>query len=111
MPGGALVDAMRSARVVATLAVVGICLSALALAIWPVFSVVMAARVLHATSSCVLGPVIAALSLALVGHAALGDRLPRNARFASIRNGIAAAPLGACGDLLSNQAEFFRTPP
>jgi MFS family permease len=109
MPGGALVDAMRSARLVAILAVVGICLSALALAIWPVFSVVLAARVLHATASCILGPVIAALSLGLVGHAALGERLGRNARFASLGSGIAAAAMGACGYLVSNQAVFFLT--
>ena len=91
MPGGALVDAMRSARLVAVIAVGAICLSALALAIWPTFLVVMAARVLHAGASCVLGPVIAAISLGLVGHAALGTRLGRNARFASIGNGFAAA--------------------
>jgi MFS family permease len=109
MPGGALVDAIRSARVVAMLAIVGICLSALALAIWPIFSVVMGARVLHATASCVLGPVIAALSLGLVGHAALGERLGRNARFASIGNGVAAAAMGACGYLVSSQAVFFLT--
>jgi MFS family permease len=109
MPGGALVDAIRSARLVATLAIIGICLSALALAIWPIFSVVMAARVLHATASCVLGPVIAALSLGLVGHAALGERLGRNARFASLGSGIAAAAMGACGYLVSNQAVFFLT--
>ena len=65
-----------------------ICLSALALALWPSFTVVMGARVLHAAASCVLGPVIAAISLGLVGHAALGARLGRDARFASI--GIAA---------------------
>jgi hypothetical protein len=41
-----------------------------ALAIWPSFFVVMGARVLHAGASCVLGPVIAAISLGLVGHAA-----------------------------------------
>jgi MFS family permease len=109
MPGGALVDAIRSARLVAVLAIVGICLSALALAIWPIFSVVMGARVVHATASCVLGPVIAALSLGLVGHAALGERLGRNARFASIGNGVAAAAMGACGYLVSNQAVFFLT--
>jgi len=109
MPGGALVDAIRSARLVAMLAIVAICLSALALAIWPIFSVVMGARVLHATASCVLGPVIAALSLGLVGHAALGERLGRNARFASIGNGVAAAAMGACGYLVSNQAVFFLT--
>jgi MFS family permease len=109
MPGGALVDAMRSARLVAMLAVAAICLSALALAIWPTFLVVLAARVLHAGASCVLGPVIAAISLGLVGHAALGTRLGRNARFASIGNGFAAAAMGLCGYLLSNQAVFFFT--
>jgi MFS family permease len=109
MPGGALVDAVRSARLVATLAVVSICLSALALAIWPTFPVVMGARILHAGASCVLGPVIAAISLGLVGHAALGARLGRNARFASIGNGVAAAAMGLCGYLVSNQAVFFLT--
>jgi predicted MFS family arabinose efflux permease len=95
--------------VVAILAVAAICLSALALAIWPTFLVVMAARVLHAGASCVLGPVIAAISLGLVGHAALGARLGRNARFASIGNGFAAAAMGLCGYLVSNQAVFFFT--
>jgi MFS family permease len=109
MPGGALVDAVRSARLVAILAVAAICLSALALAIWPTFLVVMAARVLHAGASCVLGPVIAAISLGLVGHAALGARLGRNARFASIGNGFAAAAMGIAGYLVSNQAVFFLT--
>jgi MFS family permease len=109
MPGGALVDAIRSARLVAGLAVAAICLSALALALWPSFAVVMTARVVHAMASCVLGPVIAALSLALVGHSALGARLGRNARFASIGNGFAAAAMGGCGYLFSTQAVFFLT--
>ena len=41
MPGGALVDAVRSARLVGGIAVTAICLSALALGIWPSFTVVM----------------------------------------------------------------------
>jgi MFS family permease len=109
MPGGALVDAVRSTRLVAALAVAAICLSALALALWPIFSVVLGARVLQAGASCVLGPVIAAISLGLVGHAALGARLGRNARFSSIGNGVTAAVMGACGYLVSNQAVFFLT--
>jgi MFS family permease len=109
MPGGALVDAVRSARLLAGLAVSVICLSALALAIWPVFLVVIASRVAQAAASCVLGPVIAAISLGLVGHAVLGARLGRNARFASIGNGVAAAGMGLCGYLVSNQAVFFLT--
>jgi len=109
MPGGALVDAIRSSRALAAVAVAAICLSALALAIWPNFPVVMATRMVHAAASCVLGPVIAALSLGLVGYAALGERLGRNARFASIGNGVAAAAMGACGYLISIQAVFILT--
>ena len=109
MPGGALVDAVRSVRVLAAVAVAAICLSALALAIWPNFTVVMATRIVHAAASCVLGPVIAALSLGLVGYAALGERLGRNARFASIGNGVAAAAMGACGYFISIQAVFVLT--
>jgi MFS family permease len=109
MPGGALVDAVRSARLLGALAVGAICLSALALAIWPTFPVVMGSRVVHAAASCVLGPVIAAISLGLVGHAALGARLGRNARFASIGNGLAAGAMGLCGYVASCQSVFFLT--
>ena len=109
MPGGALVDAVRSARWAAGLAVVAICVSALAIAVWPIFLMVIGARALHAAASCVLGPAIAAISLGLVGHAALGERIGRNARFASIGGGVAAAAMGACGYLLSNQAVFLLT--
>jgi hypothetical protein len=109
MPGGALVDAVRSARLAAGIAVVAVCVSALAIALWPIFSMVIIARALHAAASCVLGPAIAALSLGLAGHAALGERIGRNARFASIGSGVAAAAMGACGYLLSSQAVFFLT--
>jgi MFS family permease len=109
MPGGALVDAARSERFVAALAIAAICISALAYAVLPVFSVVLSASILHSLASCVLGPAIAAISLGLVGHAAIGERLGRNARFASIGNGLAAAAMGACGYLLSARAVFVVT--
>jgi predicted MFS family arabinose efflux permease len=109
MPGGALVDFARSERLVAGLAVAAISVSALAYAAWPILPVVLSAAVLHAGASCVLGPAIAAISLGLVGHAAVGERLGRNARFASIGNGLAAAAMGACGYFLSTRAVFFVT--
>jgi len=109
MPGGALVDAARSERFVAALAIAAICVSALAYAALPVFSVVLSASILHSLASCVLGPAIAAISLGLVGHAAIGERLGRNARFASIGNCLAAAAMGACGYLLSARAVFVVT--
>jgi predicted MFS family arabinose efflux permease len=109
MPGGALVDFARSERLVAGLAVAAIGISALGYAAWPILPVVLSAAVLHAGASCVLGPAIAAISLGLVGHAAVGERLGRNARFASIGNGLAAAAMGACGYFLSARAVFFVT--
>ena len=109
VPGGALVDAARSERFIATLGVIGVSVSALAIAAWPVFAFIMAAQVLHAAASSVLGPAIAAISLGLVGYAAIGERLGRNARFASIGNGVAAAAMGAVGYWLSSYAVFVLT--
>jgi len=109
MPGGAIVDAARSERVVAGFAVAAIGVSALAYALWPIFPVVAAAAMLHALASCVLGPAIAAISLGLVGPLAIGERLGRNARFASLGNGSAAALMGACGYYISNRSVFLVT--
>ena len=109
MPGGAIVDAARSERVVAGFAVAAIGAAALAYAVWPIFPVVAAAATLHALASCVLGPAIAAISLGLVGPFAMGERLGRNARFASLGNGSAAALMGACGYLLSSRSVFLVT--
>jgi predicted MFS family arabinose efflux permease len=109
IPGGALVDLARSERRVAGLAIAAISVSALAYAAWPILPVVLFAAVLHSCASCVLGPAIAAISLGLVGHAAVSERLGRNARFASIGSGLAAAAMGACGYFLSARAVFFIT--
>jgi MFS family permease len=109
MPGGLLVDAARSERLVAGTALMAITASALAYALFPVFPVVFAAASLHAAASCVLGPCIVALSLGLVGYRGIGTRLGRNARFASIGNGVAAAAMGAIGYYYSAQAVFFVT--
>ena len=109
MPGGAIIDAARSERLVAGLAIATIGCAALAYAAWPIFPVVAAAATLHAAASCVLGPAIAAISLGLVGPYAIGERFGRNARFASLGNGVAAAVMGTCGYLLSSRSVFLVT--
>jgi MFS family permease len=109
MPGGAIVDAARSERLVAGLSVATIAVSALAYAVWPIFPVVVTAATLHAAASCVLGPAIAAISLGLVGPAAIGERFGRNARYASLGNGVAAAVMGTCGYFLSSRSVFLVT--
>jgi MFS family permease len=109
LPAGALVDAARNKRVAAGGALLGVITAALLLAIWPSELPVIIAQSLHAVASCVLTPAIAAISLHLVGHAALGERLGRNARFASIGNGLAAAAMGGTGAYLSSRAVFLLT--
>jgi predicted MFS family arabinose efflux permease len=109
MPGGAIVDFARSERLVASLAVATIGTSALAYAAWPILPVVLAAATLHAAASCVLGPAIAAISLGLVGPHGIGERFGRNARFAALGNGTAAAVMGTCGYLLSSRSVFLVT--
>jgi MFS family permease len=109
MPGGAIVDAARSERLVAALAIGTIGCSALAYAAWPIFPVVVVAATLHAAASCVLGPAIAAISLGLVGPLAMSERLGRNARFAALGNGVAAAAMGTSGYLVSTRSVFLVT--
>jgi MFS family permease len=109
VPGGWVVDAAQSKRRAAMLAVIGIGVSALLIALLPIFLAICGAKLLHVGSSAVLGPAIAAITLGLVGHAALGPRLSRNARFSAIGNGFAAGVMGVCGHFISAQAVFFVT--
>jgi MFS family permease len=108
-PIGALVDHVPAKRLLAAVAVAAISGSALLLALWPTFTVVLGAKVLHAIASCLAGPVLAAISLGLVGHRLLAGRLGRNARFLSLGNAIAAGLMGGVAYYYSNQAIFFLT--
>ncbi|MDR5779526.1 MFS transporter [Caballeronia sp. LZ065] len=109
LPAGALVDAMRNKKFAALSAIVAIIVSALLLAASPTFVPVFAAEVLHGFASCMLVPAMAAISLALVSRADLGDRLGRNARWASIGSALTAALMGAFGEYLSLRSVFFLT--
>jgi len=109
IPAGALVDRVPAKRLLAALAVASISASALLLAYWPIFSVVVAAKVLHAIASSLLGPTLVAISLGLVGHALFSIRLGRNVRFLSLGNAIAAGVAGGIAYYYSNQAIFFLT--
>jgi MFS family permease len=107
IPGGAIVDAVRSQRWVAAAAVAVVGISAFALAVSPIFVVVFASRILQAGASCVLGPAIAAISLGLVGRRGISTRLGRNAAFASVGSGVAAAGMGASAYYISDRAAFI----
>jgi MFS family permease len=107
IPGGELLDLTRSKRFLVALGASVVAISALAIALWPTLPVVFAALVLQGLTGGILGPAIAAISLGLVGHAALAERLGRNQRFASAGAVAATAVMGAVGYYLSYQAIFF----
>jgi MFS family permease len=109
VPAGILVDSTPRKRLLARVAMIGVAMSAILLAAWPSRLPILTAEVLHGVASCVLAPAIAALSLALVGRAGLGERLGRNARYASLGNGVAAAAMGSAGAWLSGASVFWLT--
>ena len=109
LPGGELLDVVRSKRLLVGLGTIMIGLGALIIALWPAFTPVSVALVLQGITGGFLGPAIASISLGLVGHDLLGERLGRNQRFKSIGSLAAAGILGVVGYFLSNRDIFFTT--
>jgi predicted MFS family arabinose efflux permease len=107
LPGGELLDASRSKRFLIALGGIEVAVSAFAIALWPNRPVVSAALVLQGLTGGVLGPAIAAISLGLVGHSALAERLGRNQRFASAGVLTTTGVMGAIGYFMSYQAIFL----
>ena len=107
LPGGELLDASPSKRFLVAFGAIVVAVSALLMALWPTLPVVFAASVLQGLTGGVLGPAVAAISLGLVGHTALAERLGRNQRFASTGALIATGLMGAIGYFLSYRAIFF----
>jgi MFS family permease len=107
LPGGELLDASRSKRFLVALGATVVSVSALVMALWPISRVVFAALILQGLTGGVLGPAVAAISLGLVGHTALAERLGRNQRFASAGALTVTGLMGAIGYFLSYRAIFF----
>ena len=107
LPGGELLDVSRSKRFLVALGAVVVAVSALLIALWPILPVVFAASVLQGITGGILGPAVAAISLGLVGHTALAERLGRNQRFASAGALIVTGLMGVIGYFLSYRAIFF----
>jgi MFS family permease len=109
VPGGELVDMARSKRALVGTAVIAIAAGLLFLALGRGSASVFTAAALQGMAGSVIGPGVAAISLGLVGHAALGERLGRNQRFASIGSLTAAGAMGLVGYLLSIRDSFLVT--
>ena len=107
LPGGALLDAIRSKRIAVALGSATVAAGALIIRLWPTFPLVLVALVLQGITGGFLGLAIAAISLGLVGHTALAQRLGRNQRFASTGGIVAAGLLGLVAYFLSYRAIFY----
>ncbi len=107
LPGGELLDTVRSKRAVVVAGAAMVAVSAIIIAFQPSFPLVFTALMLQGITGGFLGPAIVAISLGLVGHAALPERLGRNQRFASTGNLVAAGLMGLIGYFLSYQAIFL----
>jgi len=107
LPAGMLVDRMRSKQFACAIATVAIAGGALLIALMPTLPLVLLAEALHGFASCMLTPGIAAMSVILIGSGVVGERLGRNARFAAIGNGCAAAIMGLSGKFLPTSSVFW----
>lgn len=107
VPGGELLDHTRSKRLIMALGVLVVAVSAMILEFRPSFPLVLIGLTLFGITGGVLGQAIGAISLGLVGHAALPERLGRNQRFAASGSLAAAAVMGLIGYAFSYQAIFL----
>jgi MFS family permease len=107
VPAGELIDVVKSKRVLVGAGTAAGSLALLIFALRPDFPSVAAAAVMQGAAGSILGPSVAAVTLALVGHDALGERLGRNQRFASVGGLAAAAIMGAVGYFLSTRDIFL----
>jgi len=107
VPSGELLDMVRSKRPLVAVAVATIGFAALILALWPNFIPVLIAEVLLGVTGGFLGQAVGAISLGLVGHDGLSERLGRNQRFSAIGGFCASGLMGLLGDFVFTNAIFY----
>jgi MFS family permease len=107
MPSGALVDWIRTKRIVVAVCLLLIAGGAILIAQFPHYLPVLLAELMHGLTGGAVRNAIAAIGLGLVGHRAYSIRLGRNHRYDAFGNGLTAAAMGALGTVLSPAAPFY----
>ncbi len=107
VPGGLLVDSLRAKRALVVGSGLLIGAACLLIAFVPRFAVVAVAQVMIGAASAVIPPVLAALSLGIVGRKLLPARVSRNETFNHAGNFVAAALAGTLGHLAGYRWIFY----
>jgi MFS family permease len=107
MPAGALADRTYWKRGLAAFGIAAICISALILALRPVYHWVLVAEVLHGLAAGLTKSSINAISLGLAGRRGISARIGRNFRYAALGNALAAGIMGLAGLYLHSSAIFY----
>jgi MFS family permease len=107
VPGGELLDAIRSKRTILAVGVLAVALSAVIIEFQSTFPLVLLGLTLQGISGGILGPAVAAISLGVVGYSALPERLGRNQRFAASGSLAAAALMGLIAYAFSYRSIFL----
>ena len=107
LPGGAIVDGVRSKRAVVAVALALIAVGGVVLFLSHAFWLVLLAQVVHGLTAGLITPAKAAIGLGLVGHKGLGRRLGRNHRYDSFGNAGTAGIMGALGHFVAKRASFL----
>jgi MFS family permease len=107
LPGGALVDAVPSKRLLIAIALAMIAAGALIFACFTDRVMIFAAEILQGGTAGIIRPAEVAIGLGLVGHRAFNHRLGRNHRYGSFGNAATAATLGLVGHFIAPWSIFL----
>ncbi|CAF1387289.1 unnamed protein product [Rotaria sp. Silwood1] len=107
LPMGAVVDSVHNKKVLITVGVIVIPITALIFAFWPIFWLVVLGQIMLGIVEPLFCPAISAISLGLVGRPSLGTRIGRNQAFSAAGNVVSAVIMGLLGYYVSTQSIFF----
>lgn len=107
LPGGVIVDAVRSKRAVIAVALVLVAAGALILFFFDAFWLVLLAQLLHGSTSGLITPAKAAVGLGLVGQRRFSRRLGRNHRYDALGNAGTAGIMGLLGHFVAKRFSFL----
>ncbi|MDC0535012.1 MFS transporter [Francisellaceae bacterium] len=106
-PAGALVDKTKCKRMVLIIASLISIITTLVIILHPYFYSIIISQTVMGATSCIFGPLIAAITLGMAGHKIFPEQVGRNQAFNHAGNVFAAVTIGLMGYYISNQSVFY----